>query len=92
MMWKRSDHDVRAHYDRCVDVGPLSLRLSVWPIDDDCTKWTYGFQGRSAERVVPCKTAERAMDSAEVVLASYLRQAARLISSARVLHGSGDQS
>jgi hypothetical protein len=91
-MWKRSDHDVRVHYDRCVDVGPLSLRLSVWPIDDDCTKWTYGFQGRSAERVVPCKTAERAMDSAEVVLASYLRQAARLISSARVLHGSGDQS
>lgn len=79
--WGRSGHDVRAHYHRYIDVGPLSLSLSVWPIDDDCTRWTYGFQGRSSERVAPLKSAERAMQGAEVVLASYLRQAARLIAS-----------
>jgi hypothetical protein len=24
--WERSDHDVRTHYNRCIDVGPLSLK------------------------------------------------------------------
>ena len=78
-MWELSDHDDRPHYNRYVEVGPLSLRLSVWPIDGDCTEWTYAFQGRSSECVAPCKTAERAMRGAEVVLAGYLRRAARLV-------------
>lgn len=81
--WAQISVDVRPWYRRDLTVGALSLRLDVWPSNDECTLWFYGLHGGKSEGM-EFKSPERAMRAAESMLQSYLRAAARELQSTSI--------
>lgn len=72
--WEGPGPDVRAHYSRVIEVGPLRLTMDVWQYSE--FEWAYGLQGHNAEHP-EVKTADRAMEAAETFMRGYLRAAAK---------------